>query len=269
MNKKLDYYLGLPYTIEILQEQPDGWFTAIKELPGCMTNTDTAEEGLAEIQQLKEEWLRIAIEDGVEIPEPRSKDEYSGNFRMRVPSSLHRKLAESAEREGISLNSFCMSALSEAVGKVRAAAHLPNESEREKAIRALLENENIDTNKKDLGVVFADWLRREISYAIQNLQGGDYRDSARQFYGVSRDLKRLRKVDAVLGVMGDLLEQLNIHAEDMFEKSSRQIGQTMVAKSPRSRSLSDIAKGYDDKTDLTEDIVKTLNASARGRKEGL
>ena len=36
MNKTIDDYLTLPYTIEIIPD--DGaWFADIKELPGCMT----------------------------------------------------------------------------------------------------------------------------------------------------------------------------------------------------------------------------------------
>ena len=116
MIKDFNYYKGLPYTIEILPDQPDGWYAGIKELPGCMTSADTPEEALADIQQVKEEWIRNALEDEFEIPEPRKKDEYSGNFRLRVPKSLHRKLVETAKEEDVSLNTVCVTFLSEAVG---------------------------------------------------------------------------------------------------------------------------------------------------------
>lgn len=53
------------------------------------------------------------------ILEPRLEAEYSGNFRLRVPHSPHRKLADAAEAEGMSLNSYCNDVLAEAIGGVK------------------------------------------------------------------------------------------------------------------------------------------------------
>ena len=60
----------------------------------------------------KREWLAAALEDGYEIPEPTSDDEYSGQFKLRLPKSLHRALAENSKREGISMNQYCVYLLS-------------------------------------------------------------------------------------------------------------------------------------------------------------
>lgn len=38
-------------------------------------------------------------------------DNYSGQFRLRIPSSLHQALAEQAKEEGVSLNMFVTSIL--------------------------------------------------------------------------------------------------------------------------------------------------------------
>ena len=128
MNKDIDYYMSLPYTIELIPEPEGGWFVGIKELPGCMTDADTREEALREIDQIKREWLEIALEEGLSIPEPRLDEEHSGKFNLRVPKTLHRKLVEAAELDGVSLNTFCTSALAEAVGRVGSgeAAQLPS-----------------------------------------------------------------------------------------------------------------------------------------------
>jgi hypothetical protein len=40
----------------------------------------------------------------------------SGRILLRLPSSLHAKLLEEAEREGVSLNQFAVAALAGAVG---------------------------------------------------------------------------------------------------------------------------------------------------------
>ena len=116
MEKTLDYYLGLPYTIELKEDPESGWFVKIKELPGCMSQGDTANEALEMIQEAMELWLEVSLEDGDPIPEPRELDDFSGKFVVRVPRSLHRELVEQAKREGVSLNQCVNLALAQATG---------------------------------------------------------------------------------------------------------------------------------------------------------
>ena len=61
----------------------------------------------------KRAWLEAALEDGVQIAEPLQDDQYSGQFKLRLPKSLHRQLAEGAKREGISMNQYCLYLLSQ------------------------------------------------------------------------------------------------------------------------------------------------------------
>jgi len=49
----------------------------------------------------------IALEQGIEIPEP-VKEDYSGKFNVRVPKSLHKYLSELAKKENISLNQLIL-----------------------------------------------------------------------------------------------------------------------------------------------------------------
>lgn len=51
----------------------------------------------------KKAWLEAALEEGVEIHEPDSLEDYSGQFKLRIPRSLHRLLAEHSQREEISI----------------------------------------------------------------------------------------------------------------------------------------------------------------------
>lgn len=60
----------------------------------------------------KREWIRVALEEGIEIYEPDSLENYSGQFKLRIPRSLHRSLAEHSQREGISMNQYCVYLLS-------------------------------------------------------------------------------------------------------------------------------------------------------------
>ncbi|MEL6408075.1 MAG: type II toxin-antitoxin system HicB family antitoxin [Chloroflexota bacterium] len=69
MAKDLKYYMGLPYTIR-LKPYLDGWYAEIEELPGCIAAGDTQMEVLEILEEAKESWLMVSLEDGVVIPEP-------------------------------------------------------------------------------------------------------------------------------------------------------------------------------------------------------
>jgi antitoxin HicB len=117
MEKTIEYYLNLPYTIELRGEPEEGWFVRVRELLGCMSQGDTAEEAVAMIREAMRLWLEVALEEGDAIPEPRAEEEYSGKFVVRMPRSLHRELVATADREGVSLNQYINVALAGAVGR--------------------------------------------------------------------------------------------------------------------------------------------------------
>jgi antitoxin HicB len=119
--KDLKYYLGLPYTV-ILRPDADGAVVArIEELPGCATDGPTPHEALQRLEELKQNWIQDALEGRDPIPEPQPEEPLpSGKWVQRVPRSLHRRLSAAAEREGVSLNAFVTSVLSEAVGATTA-----------------------------------------------------------------------------------------------------------------------------------------------------
>ena len=62
---------------------------------------------------MQTEWLAAAIEDVIAIPEPDSIEDYSGQFKLRLPRSLHRQLALQSKREGVSMNQYCVFLLSQ------------------------------------------------------------------------------------------------------------------------------------------------------------
>lgn len=114
MRKTVEEYLVLPYTIEITPD--DGsFFVKVKELEGCMSVGETRTDALAMIEDAMQEWLTVAIEDGIDIPLPESlqEDRYRGKFPLRLPKLLHRKLAEAAEQNRVSLNQYLVMLLSE------------------------------------------------------------------------------------------------------------------------------------------------------------
>ena len=64
------------------------------------------------IEDAKREWLKAAFEEGIEIPEPLNSNRYSGQFKLRMPKSLHKELMERAKKEGTSMNQYCVYLLS-------------------------------------------------------------------------------------------------------------------------------------------------------------
>ncbi|HET92266.1 MAG TPA: type II toxin-antitoxin system HicB family antitoxin [Chloroflexi bacterium] len=118
MDKSINYYMSLPYTIEMQRDPEAGWFVRVKELRGCLSQGDTPEEAIEMIQEAMELWLEASLEDNLPIPEPRSDEDYSGKFVVRVPRSLHRELVEEAERQGVSLNQYINVALARSVGRL-------------------------------------------------------------------------------------------------------------------------------------------------------
>lgn len=120
--RDLQYYLTLPYTVEIAPtEDGTGFTAAIPALKGCIAFGESVEEAYEMVAEVKEAWLDIALEEGWEIPEPAEEDvkEYSGRFNVRLPRYLHRRLAESAEVEDTSLNQLVVALLSEGIERRR------------------------------------------------------------------------------------------------------------------------------------------------------
>lgn len=112
--KDIAYYMNLPYNVIIRKDPYGGYFAKVEELEGCMTQGETYEEAFKNIREAMELWLEDALEDGAEIPEPDiDEEEYSGKFVVRLPKTLHRKLARNAHKENVSLNQYVVFLLSE------------------------------------------------------------------------------------------------------------------------------------------------------------
>ncbi len=126
MEKKLEYYAKLPYTV-ILEQWDDGkgpyWVARIAELPHCLIHADTPEQATKEILEVKMEWIKSNLERGLPIPEPRPR-KYSGQIRLRISPSLHKLLTYRAETEGMSLNQYMATALATSVGITGEPTHL-------------------------------------------------------------------------------------------------------------------------------------------------
>ena len=112
--KTIEEYMALPYRMEIIPDMDEGGFVAsFPELKGCLSSGETVESAVQNAMEAKKEWLMAAAEEKIEIPEPESDEDYSGQFKLRLPKSLHRQLAQQSRKEGVSMNQYCVYLLSQ------------------------------------------------------------------------------------------------------------------------------------------------------------
>ena len=108
-------YMDLPYQIviqRITDESGSYYFAKVKEFDGCMSHGETYSEAFENIQEAMELWIEGKLEGGFPVPLPTDESQYSGKFVIRIPKSLHARLAMEAEREGVSLNQYALYRLS-------------------------------------------------------------------------------------------------------------------------------------------------------------
>ena len=111
--KNINDYLKMQYPMEIVEDKDEGGFVVtFPDLPGCITCGETIESALANARDAKRVWIETALEDGVKINEPNNLEDYSGQFKLRMPRSLHKSLAEHSKKEVISMNQYCVYLLS-------------------------------------------------------------------------------------------------------------------------------------------------------------
>ncbi len=111
--RTLNDYMKMNYRMEIVTDREEGGYVvSFPDLPGCITCGETVEAALSNAEDAKRAWIEAALEEGIEIHEPNDLKDYSGQFKIRLPRSLHRSLAEHSKEEGISMNQYCVYLLS-------------------------------------------------------------------------------------------------------------------------------------------------------------
>ena len=108
------------FTVRPLREdEGGGWLVEYPDLPGCMSDGETIEEAIEHAEDAKRCWIAAMKEAGRPIPSPSLDpvERYSGKWQLRAPKSLHRRLAERAKREGVSLNTLAVTLLAGGLGE--------------------------------------------------------------------------------------------------------------------------------------------------------
>ena len=235
ISKPLEYYLSLPYTIEVIRENDEdnpGWVARVAELPGCITQADTFEELGEMIEDAMRIWLQSALEDDIAIPEPRLEDSYSGKFVVRMPRSLHREVAEAALHEEVSLNLWVTTQLGKAVGQtvsrgsyaerirveteiIQLNPSIPWKNLSIQARRLLIANGFSDEVQEITEELFAAWIENHLDQIQAATQGFDYPEALTYIHVLREALEQICSVSPIV--------KTYCHALMLFEK------QTLVA----------------------------------------
>jgi predicted RNase H-like HicB family nuclease len=114
-----------PYRMVVQGEPVEGYLASVPDLPGCVTGGATPEEAVEMLQEAMAAWLESVLLRGLPVPDPAApvaEARYSGNLRVRMPKSLHRRLAEQSKAEGVSLNQLILTYLAQGAGAAAASA---------------------------------------------------------------------------------------------------------------------------------------------------
>ena len=108
-------YMKLPYNYvvkPISDESGQYYHASILEFDGCQSTGDTFQEAYDSLIEAMEGWIETKLDAGFTIPKPINAANYSGKYVVRLPKSLHARLALEAEKEGVSLNQYTLYKLS-------------------------------------------------------------------------------------------------------------------------------------------------------------
>ncbi|MFD6030821.1 type II toxin-antitoxin system HicB family antitoxin [Cellulosimicrobium funkei] len=93
------------YSYRVSWSADDGEFVGtVLELPSLSWLEPESAAAFAGIRKLASEVVEDLAASGEEVPKPLSERHYSGEFRVRIPPAMHRRLVEEAAAQGISMN---------------------------------------------------------------------------------------------------------------------------------------------------------------------
>ncbi len=111
-------------------DEDEAFIALCPEFPGLSAFGESAAEALEQIQVAVDLAVETHQAEGWPLPEPQGVSQYSGQFRLRMPRSLHGELAARAEAEGVSLNALAVAYIARGLGSASgdASAGVPRAS---------------------------------------------------------------------------------------------------------------------------------------------
>ncbi len=101
------------YSYRLFWSEEDECYVAVcPELPHLSGLGETAGDALNELSVAIGAAIESLQAEGCDVPVPAGLPGYSGQFRLRLPRTLHAQLAARADLEGVSLNTLTVAVLS-------------------------------------------------------------------------------------------------------------------------------------------------------------
>ncbi len=97
------------YPFEMFYSEEDsGYIAIVPDLPGCSAFGESEEEALREVRIAVGSYLEALKAEARPIPKPSRIPTASGKITLRMPKSLHARLAMESKTEGVSLNQYML-----------------------------------------------------------------------------------------------------------------------------------------------------------------
>ena len=88
-----------------------------RNYPARLAHGETEQEALETALAVKDEWLEATFDAKWEIPEPVPAIETTGRTTLRLPKSVHARVIDRAEAEGVSINALLVTFIVEGLKK--------------------------------------------------------------------------------------------------------------------------------------------------------
>jgi len=103
------------YTVDLVREDNGSYFAEVVELNGCFAAGDDPNDAVEMLRGSFDIWIEETSKRGHPIPGPAAHGP-NGRMLLRLPRSLHVRVARAAARDGVSVNAFVTAAVAERVG---------------------------------------------------------------------------------------------------------------------------------------------------------
>lgn len=110
MNKDLNYYMALPWVFEFEKSPSGGYYARVKNI-SCYSYGDNMLKATENIREALECYIESCLLDNEFIPEPISEEKFSGQLNVRVTKILHKRLAQLAKEQNVSISHLVNDAL--------------------------------------------------------------------------------------------------------------------------------------------------------------
>ena len=101
----------------LASDEGGGYLIEFLDVPGCISDGETPEEAIVNGRDALKACLLTLKEFRRPVPVPGAFTQASGQWRQRVPKSLHVRLVERARQERVSLNTLVTAMIAEGLGK--------------------------------------------------------------------------------------------------------------------------------------------------------